>query len=637
MNGWIKIGTKIDSSGVDKGIKALERKIDNAEKDKIIIETNMDKTKVQLDEVNSELDKMKSSADELRSKFAGVKGNLSFEQLLAKKDYEAMIPTIDALDKKQAKISDTLTKQQQKYSKINAQVQTYKEKIDQIELKQQEKLLGKISGSAGKVVKSVVRWSLAAIGVRSIYNGIRSLISNVSKYNEQVASDMQYMGFALSSIFEPIVKTIVNWLYKILSLVNQISMVFFGKNLFANAGVDKFAKSMGGAAKSAKEINKNLAGFDDLNVLGSEDSGSSGGAGGGSMPSMDLSKMGGEVPQWLLVLKEILPTIAAVLAGVVAGVIALKLGLSGIQALGIGIMVTGIVIAIQSLLAYLKDPTWENFGNMIFGIGMTIAGLGVVLGSIPLMVAGAIGMILGILVSNWESIKGWLEGAKEWVYGLGDKFSEFIISKLDWIMQNFGFFGVGVAGIIMVLVNTMTGLFGSAISAVMNLFDGLFTGIKQIFDGIVKIAKGDLKGGLEQVFKGIGNIFVGVLNFIIDAINAFLSPLRSLIVTAGKVTGNNWTMDDIRIPNVPKLAKGGIISKPTQAIIGEAGKEVVMPLENNTEWIDMLADRLNSMGGNGITVSGKGPWSQFMRFFNFELEKAQKNKGTNFIGGAING
>ena len=170
----------------------------------------------------------------------------------------------------------------------------------------------------------------------------------------------------------------------------------------------------------------------------------------------------------------------------------------------------------------------------------------------------------------------------------------------------------------------------------MNLFDGLFTGIKQIFDGILMLGD-DLSGGLKLIFKGIGNIFIGVLNFIIDAINAFISPLRALIVTAGKVTGNNWTMDDIKIPNIPKLAKGGIVSKPTQAIIGEAGREAVVPLENNTEWLDMLAEKLEGIGTGSINISGKGNWAQFMRFLNFELDKSRKNKGTSFIGGAING
>ena len=45
---------------------------------------------------------------------------------------------------------------------------------------------------------------------------------------------------------------------------------------------------------------------------------------------------------------------------------------------------------------------------------------------------------------------------------------------------------------------------------------------------------------------------------------------------------------------------GGIVDKATFALIGEAGKEAVMPLENNTGWIDQLAgdilDRMNRGG-----------------------------------------
>ena len=33
-------------------------------------------------------------------------------------------------------------------------------------------------------------------------------------------------------------------------------------------------------------------------------------------------------------------------------------------------------------------------------------------------------------------------------------------------------------------------------------------------------------------------------------------------------------------------------------MIGEAGKEAVMPLENNTQWMDKLADMLTSKMGN---------------------------------------
>ncbi len=46
-----------------------------------------------------------------------------------------------------------------------------------------------------------------------------------------------------------------------------------------------------------------------------------------------------------------------------------------------------------------------------------------------------------------------------------------------------------------------------------------------------------------------------------------------------------------------KFAEGGVIDKPTIALMGEAGSEVVMPLKNNTEWMDGVAQRIDSLGG----------------------------------------
>ena len=40
------------------------------------------------------------------------------------------------------------------------------------------------------------------------------------------------------------------------------------------------------------------------------------------------------------------------------------------------------------------------------------------------------------------------------------------------------------------------------------------------------------------------------------------------------------------------MAKGGIVNGATPLIAGEAGKEAIMPLENNTGWIDSIANRV---------------------------------------------
>ena len=151
-----------------------------------------------------------------------------------------------------------------------------------------------------------------------------------------------------------------------------------------------------------------------------------------------------------------------------------------------------------------------------------------------------------------------------------------------------------------------------------SLLDGLFTGFKQIFDGIIMIAKGDFKNGFISIFKGIGNIVIGIMNAIISGINAVLYPLRALISAASKITGANWSIEQVSIPKIPLLSTGGILTKPTPIIAGEAGKEAVLPLENNTEWMDILINRMASKinGGNrpiNIILDGRTIQRQLLK------------------------
>ena len=77
-----------------------------------------------------------------------------------------------------------------------------------------------------------------------------------------------------------------------------------------------------------------------------------------------------------------------------------------------------------------------------------------------------------------------------------------------------------------------------------------------------------------------------------------LSPVGAIILCVGIVIMLAVFTFGINISQIPLLAKGGVISQPTQAIIGEAGREAVVPLENNMEWLDILADRLSKKIGN---------------------------------------
>lgn len=68
---------------------------------------------------------------------------------------------------------------------------------------------------------------------------------------------------------------------------------------------------------------------------------------------------------------------------------------------------------------------------------------------------------------------------------------------------------------------------------------------------------------------------------------------------------------------VPQLAKGGVVDSPTFAMIGEDGKEVVMPLENNTAWLRELATQLTQMMGEGMSVGVRDRKYDYSRQMNF--------------------
>jgi hypothetical protein len=116
-------------------------------------------------------------------------------------------------------------------------------------------------------------------------------------------------------------------------------------------------------------------------------------------------------------------------------------------------------------------------------------------------------------------------------------------------------------------------------------FSGLWDKIKRTFSKLgttLGSAIGDaVKAGINSVITMIENTIntgVKLINGAIDLIN---------IVAGGKVS-------KLALLELPRLATGGIVTSATTALIGENGREAVLPLENNTDWMDKLADRIAS-------------------------------------------
>ncbi len=173
-----------------------------------------------------------------------------------------------------------------------------------------------------------------------------------------------------------------------------------------------------------------------------------------------------------------------------------------------------------------------------------------------------------------------LEGLKK---GLSlSAIKKFFITILETIKETF---------------NSIPSWFKSKFTEAWNNVKNVFSSGGKIFDGI--------KDGISSVFKTVVNKLIDGINKVIaipfNKINKMLNTIRDISVLGITPFKSLWTYNPLTVPQIPKLAKGGIVNRATQVVVGEAGKEAVLPLENNTEWMEQLAELINS-SNNGEQV-----------------------------------
>lgn len=166
------------------------------------------------------------------------------------------------------------------------------------------------------------------------------------------------------------------------------------------------------------------------------------------------------------------------------------------------------------------------------------------------------------------------------------------------------------------LVVTAVGLLVTAFALLWNKCEGFRNFFIGMWEKIKTIASG-VAGFIGDTFKSVMNTVKGVVNGIISLINGAIGAVNKIKVNIPKwIPEYGGETIGFNIPKIPKLAKGAIVDQPTLAMVGEAGREAVMPLEHNTEWIDKLAEKLNASGGGGNTTNN----------FNYTFEKMESSR-----------
>jgi hypothetical protein len=203
----------------------------------------------------------------------------------------------------------------------------------------------------------------------------------------------------------------------------------------------------------------------------------------------------------------------------------------------------------------------------------------------------------------------------------GDEIQKALNKVSDWLKNIF--------------VKDWRNVFGNTLGTIMNgavkIVGDILGNTKKILNGLIDFIRGVFTGNWRRAWDGIKSIFSGVfngliavakapINAIITLVNGMLSGITSgfnavkralnklsikipswVPEFGGKTFGFNFSMSTA--PKIPMLATGGIITGDTIARLGENGKkEAVLPLEQNTGWMDMLADRLASRIGGDTKV-----------------------------------
>lgn len=285
------------------------------------------------------------------------------------------------------------------------------------------------------------------------------------------------------------------------------------------------------------------------------------------------------------------------------------------------------------VLEFVENIDWSALGSGIWdalvGIVENIDWGGLISKAFELLGAAkglTWGAISGFAKSVWESLKSAFKETfkyfSEYINEAGGDVIEGLHNGITNALTNIGIWIYD--HIFRPFIDGFKKAFGIASpSKVMKeqggfLMEGLFNGVSELVDKVVSVFKrikdkvieiwealksktAEIWNGIKEVIKkpinGIIGFINGMISGVVDGINGMTNALNKISVSVpdwvpligGKTLGFN--ISTINAPQIPLLAKGGLVYNPTIAQIGEAGEEAILPLTNRRT-MSMIADSI---------------------------------------------
>jgi hypothetical protein len=291
---------------------------------------------------------------------------------------------------------------------------------------------------------------------------------------------------------------------------------------------------------------------------------------------------------WTVVIKDVLPVFTGLVNVVRTAVMPiLKTIIDTIRTSLVPVFKTIVDVVIKNVLPAVKN-LFDNFKTNALPVLMRVAGIIGVVVSWLVKVAGVIiktvlppllrfiGPVLAFLIKVLGFVIKWVFKLIGWILDLGKHFKSIAGRVKD--------FAVSAAGHFNDFKNKVVDRFNEIKNTIKNAFDtvwGFITGLKDKITGIG-----------SNLWEGLKTGLTAVIGFLRDSLNGLVILFNAPIKY---INDHNGPLPDIPyLPSIPALAMGGIVTKPTYALIGEAGPEAVVPL-----------GRGGGLGGTHIHISPK--------------------------------
>ena len=422
-DGAIVFSTEIDDKQAQAELKKLEAQIEKLNQK--IYDKNQAKLPLveQAKQLGAELDAAKAKLEDMRN---GTSFYYTASQIKAQeKEVRELDKQFNSVNDKIDKIGASINSDTQKVDKMRERVgelagqlagANQKTKGMSDAAQQAAERMDKFSQHVKTLAKRVLVFSLITAGLRALKN---YLWEAIQQNDEAVAAIARLKG-ALMTLAQPIVDVVIpaftvliNVLTRIVNAVSRLISALFGTTVQKSAQAAKALNAqkngIEGVGDAAKEATRYLAGFDELNTLPDNSSGSTGSGGGGAS--------GGIAPDFTSSISDQISAIVELFTGAALLGLGAILTFSGVNIpLGIALMVLG-AIALWDSVTENWDAIKELLQGTTLGMAALLAGLVLVVLGILLAFSGVsipfgIGLILAgaavlapAVAANWEALK----------------------------------------------------------------------------------------------------------------------------------------------------------------------------------------------------------------------------------------